>query len=300
MAVRSCALISTGLADSGSDFLLFIPASAPNLHAVMSYYNAALKVNAEGDVLVSDDTIHGLGTSQRFLRFFFGSLFMVAKTPPYGYTSEYVPLDMASAPTSASSQPLPPRFDDWEIDSPQTEPQAGLLMTFGTMLIGCVPNPGYFVAGGIAGIVSRTSTAPLDRLKVYLIAQTKVKNEVVAAAKSGNIFKSAARTWEPLVVAMKELWHAGGMRGHRPGWASLGTGACRGTAESPGNGLNVIKVMPESAIKFGAYEVRVSSICRTMPNLSRLQNAPLRSLRVRATRQTSTHGPSLLLVELRV
>jgi len=219
------------------DFLLFIPASAPNLHAVMSYYNAALKVNAEGDVLVSDDTIHGLGTSQRFLRFFFGSLFMVAKTPPYGYTSEYVPLDMASAPTSASSQPLPPRFDDWEIDSPQTEPQAGLLMTFGTMLIGCVPNPGYFVAGGIAGIVSRTSTAPLDRLKVYLIAQTKVKNEVVAAAKSGNIFKSAARTWEPLVVAMKELWHAGGMR-------SL----------YAGNGLNVIKVMPESAIKFGAYE----------------------------------------------
>ncbi|KAJ8107025.1 hypothetical protein OPT61_g9152 [Boeremia exigua] len=42
------------------DFLLFIPASAPNLHAVMSYFNATLKVNAEGDVLVSDDTIHGL------------------------------------------------------------------------------------------------------------------------------------------------------------------------------------------------------------------------------------------------
>ncbi|XPS75352.1 hypothetical protein M3J09_007448 [Ascochyta lentis] len=138
------------------DFLLFIPVNAPNLQAVMSYFNATLKMNAEGDVLVNDDTIQGLG---------------------------------------------------------------------------------YFVAGGIAGIVSRTSTAPLDRLKVYLIAQTGAKQEVVAAAKSGNIFKSAVRAWEPLAVAMKELWRAGGMR-------SL----------YAGNGLNVIKVMPESAIKFGAYE----------------------------------------------
>ncbi|KAJ4986904.1 calcium dependent mitochondrial carrier protein [Stagonosporopsis vannaccii] len=220
------------------DFLLFIPASTPNLHAVMSYFNATLKVNAEGDVLVSDDTIQGLGTLQRFLQFFLGSLFLVAKTPPYGFTSDHVvPLDMASTPTSAISQALPPRFDDGEVDSPLIESQRGLLMSFGTMLIACVPNPGYFVAGGIAGIVSRTSTAPLDRLKVYLIAQTGVKQEVVAAAKNGNIIKSAVSAWEPLVVAMTELWRAGGMR-------SL----------YAGNGLNVVKVMPESAIKFGAYE----------------------------------------------
>ncbi|KAJ4380464.1 hypothetical protein N0V86_003819 [Didymella sp. IMI 355093] len=219
------------------DFLLFIPVNAPSLHAVMSYFNATLKVNSEGDVLVNDDTIQGLGTSKRFLQFFLGSLFLVAKTPPYGYTSDHVPLDMSHAPNSAISQKLPPRFDDGETDSPLIESQRGLIMSFGTMLIACVPNPGYFVAGGIAGIVSRTSTAPLDRLKVYLIAQTGAKNEVVAAAKNGNILKSAARAWEPLAVAMKELWQAGGMR-------SL----------YAGNGLNVIKVMPESAIKFGAYE----------------------------------------------
>ena len=210
MAVCPCALPATVLADPGSDFLLFIPASAPNLHAVMSYYNAALKVNAEGDVLVSDDTIHGLGTSQRFLRFFFGSLFMVARTPPYGYTSEYVPLDMACAPTPASTQPLPPRFDDWEVDSPQTEPQAGLLMTFGTMLIGCVPNPGYFVAGGIAGIVSRTSTAPLDRplrALTYNLAITALTVTIalaVGTAQLASVLRGALGLGDPVTG-----WFAG-------------------------------------------------------------------------------------------
>ncbi|KAF9695846.1 hypothetical protein EKO04_006248 [Ascochyta lentis] len=203
------------------DFLLFIPVNAPNLQAVMSYFNATLKMNAEGDVLVNDDTIQGL----------------VAKTPPYGFTSDHVvALDAASTPNSAMSQPLPPRFDDGETGSPFIESQRGLIMSFGTMLIACVPNPGYFVAGGIAGIVSRTSTAPLDRLKVYLIAQTGAKQEVVAAAKSGNIFKSAVRAWEPLAVAMKELWRAGGMR-------SL----------YAGNGLNVIKATKRAFAKFEGH-----------------------------------------------
>ncbi|KAF2447570.1 calcium dependent mitochondrial carrier protein-like protein [Karstenula rhodostoma CBS 690.94] len=138
------------------DFLLFMPATAPNLHHVMSYYQGTHHVNPEGDVLLSDDTIYGLE---------------------------------------------------------------------------------YFVAGGIAGIVSRTSTAPLDRLKVYLIAQTSVTKEAVDAAKSGNVVRAFKNAWHPLAGATKELWQAGGMR-------SL----------YAGNGLNVVKVMPESAIKFGAYE----------------------------------------------
>lgn len=150
-------------------------------------------------------------------------------------------MEMASPPASsfAHSQMLPPRSESAEeFDAPLAEVHTGLVESLGTVLIACVPHTGYFVAGGIAGIVSRTSTAPLDRLKVYLIAQTgAAAEEAVAAAKSGNIFRAALNAWKPLATAMKELWQAGGMR-------SL----------YAGNGLNVIKVMPESAIKFGSYE----------------------------------------------
>ncbi|KAK9603373.1 hypothetical protein V6Z96_007961 [Aspergillus fumigatus] len=96
---------------------------------------------------------------------------------------------------------------------------------------------GYFLAGGIAGAVSRTATAPLDRLKVYLIAQTGAKKSAAQVAKDGAPLKAAGFASRTLVGAVKELWRAGGIR-------SL----------FAGNGLNVVKVMPESAIKFGAYE----------------------------------------------
>jgi solute carrier family 25 (mitochondrial phosphate transporter), member 23/24/25/41 len=98
----------------------------------------------------------------------------------------------------------------------------------------CPFSAGYFIAGGLAGMVSRTATAPLDRLKVYLIAQTGTKEAAVAAAKEG----------APL-QAVKHLWKAGGIR-------SL----------FAGNGLNVVKVMPESAIKFGAYEASKRALAR--------------------------------------
>lgn len=99
------------------------------------------------------------------------------------------------------------------------------------------PVSGYFIAGGIAGIVSRTATAPLDRLKVYLIAQVSPKNTLDKAVKEGAPVVAAKQFGKNLIDACKELWRAGGIR-------SL----------FAGNGLNVLKVMPESALKFGAYE----------------------------------------------
>jgi solute carrier family 25 phosphate transporter 23/24/25/41 len=75
------------------------------------------------------------------------------------------------------------------------------------------------IAGGAAGAVSRTSTAPLDRLKVLLQVHANSKNNL------------------GFVTGMKQLFQEGGFRGL---WR--------------GNGINVIKIAPESAIKFMAYE----------------------------------------------
>jgi solute carrier family 25 phosphate transporter 23/24/25/41 len=74
------------------------------------------------------------------------------------------------------------------------------------------PQIGYFVAGGAAGIISRTTTAPLDRLKVYLIAQTDNTTETLRAAKSGHITQALRGAWNTAAKAQRELWAAGGIR----------------------------------------------------------------------------------------
>jgi solute carrier family 25 phosphate transporter 23/24/25/41 len=75
----------------------------------------------------------------------------------------------------------------------------------------------HLLAGGIAGAVSRTCIAPLDRLKVYLQVhgskQLGVKDSLKYMLQEGGFWS---------------LWR--------------------------GNGMNVIKIAPRSAIKFMAYE----------------------------------------------
>nr|CAB3446025.1 unnamed protein product [Digitaria exilis] len=75
----------------------------------------------------------------------------------------------------------------------------------------------YLIAGGIAGAASRTATAPLDRLKVNMQVQT---NRTTVAH------------------TVKSIWRDGGLLGF-----------------FRGNGLNVVKVAPESAIRFYTYEM---------------------------------------------
>ncbi|POS81845.1 hypothetical protein EPUL_005574, partial [Erysiphe pulchra] len=111
-----------------------------------------------------------------------------------------------------------------------------------------VPDVGYFVAGGLSGITSRTVTAPLDRLKVYLIAQTTNAQDAVQAAKSGSPVKAGRQGIRTLVNACKELWAAGGIRSLFAGKTSIAIRSRTLSDEFTGNGINVVKVMPESAV----------------------------------------------------
>ncbi|ELK19457.1 Calcium-binding mitochondrial carrier protein SCaMC-3 [Pteropus alecto] len=75
------------------------------------------------------------------------------------------------------------------------------------------------VAGAVAGAVSRTGTAPLDRLKVFM---------QVHASKTNRL---------NILGGLRSMVREGGVRSL---WR--------------GNGINVLKIAPESAIKFMAYE----------------------------------------------
>lgn len=193
------------------DFLLFIPATAPNLQEVFSYFTSTVRLNPEGDVQISDDHINGLGIKKRFLNLFFGPIISIAKPQQRPYrrkTSEVVLADELAQKEATQLHSLPPQV---VVEVPPVEVPHTLWEDWKEWLISFVHFSGYFVAGGVSGIVSRTATAPLDRLKVYLIAKTEV-SEAITQAKSGSPLRAVQKAWTPLVSAMKELWAVGGMR----------------------------------------------------------------------------------------
>ncbi|KAM6219403.1 mitochondrial adenyl nucleotide antiporter SLC25A23 [Rhynchocyon petersi] len=75
------------------------------------------------------------------------------------------------------------------------------------------------VAGAVAGAVSRTGTAPLDRLKVFMQVHASKTNRLDVLGGLRNMVREGG---------VLSLWR--------------------------GNGINVLKIAPESAIKFMAYE----------------------------------------------
>ncbi|GAA5826412.1 hypothetical protein JCM3770_004696 [Rhodotorula araucariae] len=97
----------------------------------------------------------------------------------------------------------------------------------------------FLLAGGMAGAVSRTATAPFDRLKVYLITSATAPPCPDAAAAAAKAGKRPPRPGAgSLGKAIQTVYHQGG--GVKAFWT--------------GNGLNIIKIFPESAIKFLSYE----------------------------------------------
>ncbi|KAK0634739.1 mitochondrial carrier domain-containing protein [Bombardia bombarda] len=275
--------------DEWRDFLLFVPTTNHDgsaLAAALSFYQSIVTVNFEGDSLVSDDTLEGLGTTGFLFQTLFGSLMKLANpdslyysrspptaVPPPSTSETAQPLaspdiessasttNMAGSTAAASNpysySPLPAvpnqRLSDASGKIPilqyEAAEQRDILDTSNfdleaeeepvkIRLTDLLPEPGYFLAGAVSGGVSRTATAPLDRLKVFLLVNTKASTSVsVDAAKHGHPVVAIRKAGGPIGDAVKALWKAGGIR-----------------TFFAGNGLNVIKIMPESAIRFGSYE----------------------------------------------
>ena len=219
-----------------------MPANTPSLRAVLSYYSAVVTLNPEGDVNVNE-SLEGLGTRPHFFARILGPIWRIfsrtRRRPPDSEqdpesdlpaeskstsTSTSTPSETKEAPSS-SPPPLADAilvpgtpfvlYSDDELEWFPLPPQTAMWESrqyYVQVLTDLLPDPGYFVAGGTAGVVSRTATAPLDRLKVYLIAKVGTKGDALQAAKSGAPVQAAKRAAWPLVDAVKDLWGAGGVR----------------------------------------------------------------------------------------
>ncbi|OTB01597.1 hypothetical protein M426DRAFT_63815 [Hypoxylon sp. CI-4A] len=252
------------------NFLLFMPNtdSTATLRAVFTFYSDILTLNSEGDSVVSGETLKGLGTN--LLYTFLGSIFRLASpglppdqdstplsassvdeehesdtsaahTPPT--SSEPVNMNVTTAPpyeTASTSTSSLLGTEQMDLPTAQgIEIESGLSKkSKRSVLIRYIPDSGYFIAGAVAGGISRTATAPLDRLKVYLLVNTTSSTNVALdAAKKAQPLRAIKHAGKPFITAVADIYKAGGIRGF-----------------FAGNGLNVVKIMPETAIRFGAYE----------------------------------------------
>ena len=232
---------------SNRNFLLFLPAEAPGLRAVMNYYSSTVTLNAEGDTQLSDETVESLGRSSKFLTILFGSIIRLASPPKrrhfsnddqvqVTFTTDAPEAAINSSVTAVMFEANQAHFIEGPHPPPESfpfrrptavtasEPVAKHVkadfpkdaevskVVKNVSLTVLLPDPGYFAAGGIAGVISRTATAPLDRLKVYLIVNTGVVGDSIEAVKKGDAIAAAKHVGRPLIDATKELWKAGGMR----------------------------------------------------------------------------------------
>ncbi|XP_059504197.1 mitochondrial adenyl nucleotide antiporter SLC25A24-like [Stegostoma tigrinum] len=114
------------------------------------------------------------------------------------------------------------------------------------------------LSGAMAGAVSRTGTAPLDRLKVLMQVHSSKSNQM-------NIYDG-----------FKQMLKEGGV-------ASLWRG----------NGMNVVKIAPETAIKFMAYEQYKNLFAKDKQNITTSERFLAGSL-AGATAQTSIYPMEVL------
>ena len=161
---------------------------------------------------------------------FFGAIVQIAKPPlrnvPFpepavlgplspDETADVDPLeenqdDFIGGTSGTKSDPRLPfqsplEADDQDLSSDIASPEKSLLISL-------LPDPGYFAIGACAGVISRTCTAPLDRLKVYLIAHVSPVDSALIAAKKGNVGEVTKSFGQPIILAYKDLMKNGGWR----------------------------------------------------------------------------------------
>ncbi|XP_027707151.1 calcium-binding mitochondrial carrier protein SCaMC-3 isoform X5 [Vombatus ursinus] len=118
------------------------------------------------------------------------------------------------------------------------------------------------VAGAVAGAVSRTGTAPLDRLKVFMQVHASKTNQLNVLGGLRSMVKEGG---------IRSLWR--------------------------GNGINVLKIAPESAIKFMAYE-QIKWAIRGQQETLRVQERFVAGSLAGATAQTIIYPMEVLKTRL--
>ncbi|WRT65737.1 uncharacterized protein IL334_002685 [Kwoniella shivajii] len=82
-----------------------------------------------------------------------------------------------------------------------------------------------FIAGGLAGAASRTVVSPLERLKIILQVQASSSSLTSSGQAYGGVWESLGRMWK------------------NEGWRGF----------MKGNGINVVRILPYSALQFTSY-----------------------------------------------
>ncbi|XP_061095965.1 mitochondrial adenyl nucleotide antiporter SLC25A24 [Conger conger] len=118
------------------------------------------------------------------------------------------------------------------------------------------------LSGAMAGAVSRTGTAPLDRMKVFMQVHATTSNKI------------------SLVGGFKLLLDEGGM-----------------TSLWRGNGANVLKIAPETAIKFMAYE-QYKKLLASEPGKVRTHERFIAGSLAGATAQTAIYPMEVMKTRL--
>ena len=108
-------------------------------------------------------------------------------------------------------------------------------------------------SGGVAGAVSRSATAPIDRIKTIMQAGRLPSSGGIAPVAGASAATSAAPR-VTLASAARAVWHEGGWRAF---WR--------------GNGANVAKVVPETATKYVAFDALKKTLASDPGNATVLE-----------------------------